>query len=42
VEAGVDKSVAEILANVDLYAEDQREHLLEALAWCAGNVRGSR
>lgn len=26
------KSVAEILQNIDLYAEDQREHLLEALA----------
>jgi cytochrome P450 len=29
---GVDKSVAEILANVDLFADDQREHLVEALA----------
>jgi cytochrome P450 len=28
----VHKSVTDILANVDLYAEDQREHLLEALA----------
>jgi cytochrome P450 len=28
----VDKSVADILANVDLFAEDQREHLVEALA----------
>lgn len=26
------KSVADILANVDLFADDQREHLLEALA----------
>ncbi|MGH3439020.1 MAG: cytochrome P450 [Pseudonocardiaceae bacterium] len=26
------KSVAEILANIDLFADDQREHLLEALA----------
>ena len=26
------KSVAEILANVDLYADDQNEHLIEALA----------
>jgi cytochrome P450 len=26
------KSVAEILQNIDLYAEDQREHLLDALA----------
>ena len=26
------KSAAEILANVDLFAEDQREHLLDALA----------
>jgi len=28
----MDKSVAEILAGVDLFAEDQREHLLDALA----------
>lgn len=28
----MDKSVAEILANVDLFADDQREHLVEALA----------
>jgi hypothetical protein len=28
----VHKSVADILANVDLFADDQREHLLEALA----------
>ena len=26
------KSVAEILAGVDLFAEDQRDHLLDALA----------
>src|SRR5215468_3188744 len=26
------KSAAEILANMDLFAEDQREHLLDALA----------
>ncbi|HEU5469273.1 MAG TPA: cytochrome P450 [Actinophytocola sp.] len=28
----MDKPVADILANMDLYAEDQREHLLDALA----------
>jgi cytochrome P450 len=29
---GMSKSVSEILENIDLYAEDQREHLLDALA----------
>jgi cytochrome P450 len=30
------KSVAEILQNIDLYADDQREHLLDALAAARG------
>jgi hypothetical protein len=37
------KSVAEILAGVDLFAEDQRDHLLDvrlASAWAARNSCG--